>query len=95
MAYPRAQPGERWLVRGVGWRVILTRWSDKHGRLYGIRHTARYYALTPVSSKQANWGRFVRSRDLIRRDKRIRRILPLDMNLQNSPQNDREQGSRV
>lgn len=72
----RAHVGERWLILKVGWRIIVSvksgRESDKHGRLYGIRHTNRYYALTPVSSKRENWGRFVRSRDLVRRDRRVR-----------------------
>jgi len=70
MASPRAKIGERWLVKGLGWRIIIGISKDKHGRLYGVRSTVKNYALTPVSAYEKNWGRFVRSRDLIRRDKR-------------------------
>ena len=70
MASARAQVGQRWLIRGLGWRVIIGIRSDRHGRLYGVRSTVKNYALTPVSAYEKNWGRFVRSRDLIRRDKR-------------------------
>lgn len=80
MAKARAQVGQRWLVRKVGLRIIVSiksgKESDEHGRLYGIRHGARLWALTPVSSYPANWGRFVRSRDLIRRDCRVRPAVP-------------------
>lgn len=70
MASARAQVGQRWLIRGLGWRIIIGASKDKHGRLYGVRSTVKNYALTPVSAYEKNWGRFVRSRDLIRRDKR-------------------------
>jgi len=70
MASPRAKIGERWLIRGLGWRIIIGISKDRHGRLYGVRSVTKNYALTPVSAYEKNWGRFVRSRDLIRRDKR-------------------------
>lgn len=70
MASARAQVGQRWLIRGLGWRVIIGITKDRHGRLYGVRSVVKNYALTPVSAYAKNWGRFVRSRDLIRRDKR-------------------------
>ena len=77
MAKPRARVGERWLVRGLGYRVIVSIGSDEHGRLYGVRarrapYPDGYYPLTPVSSHPGNWGRFVRSRSPVRRDKRKR-----------------------
>ena len=76
MASPRARIGERWLIRSIngpgknGWRIIVGLSSDQHGRLYGVRSTVKNYPLTPISSYDKNRGRFVRSRDLLRRDKR-------------------------
>lgn len=95
MAEPRANPGERWLIRNVGWRIIVSVWSDRHGRLYGIRHPMRYYALTPVSSCWPNRGRFVRSRDLIRRDKRNHHVRPLDTDFKMTAQDGKEGPSAV
>lgn len=73
MAAPRAQVGERWLIRGIGWRRIIATRKDKHGRLYGIRCAsgpyARFYPLYAACSVDRNWGRYVRSRDLIKPDR--------------------------
>jgi hypothetical protein len=73
MPPPRAQIGERWWVDGLGWRVIVSiQHHKKQGRLYGVRDAkCPEYPLGPVSADRAR-GRFVRSRSLRRRDKRLR-----------------------
>lgn len=74
MPKPRAQIGEVWFIRGLGRRVIVAIDRDQHGRLYGVRAPTDDYPLTPVYSRNSNRGRFVRSRSLIRRDKRKQRV---------------------
>lgn len=74
MPKPRAEIGEVWFIRGLGRRVIVAIDSDRHGRLYGVRAPTCDYPLTPVYSRDSNRGRFVRSRSLIRRDKRKRHV---------------------
>lgn len=69
MPEPRAYVGERWLIRGEGWRRIIARRRDKHGALYGIRSRLRLYPLYNACSVDRNWGRYVRSRDLIKPDR--------------------------
>lgn len=72
MPKPRAKLHEVWYICGLGRRVIVAIDSDRHGRLYGVRAPTSDYPLTPVYSRDSNRGRFVRSRSLIRRDKRKR-----------------------
>lgn len=72
MPLPKATKGQRWLVRGLGLRIIMSILHDAHGRLYGVRAPTDDYPLTPRYSANANRGRYVRALDLIRRDKRKR-----------------------
>lgn len=72
----KANIGERWWVKRLGWRVIVSikEHGDKHGALYGVRDgNCPEYPLTPVSADRAR-GRFLRSRSLKRQDKRKRNI---------------------
>ena len=73
MPKPRAEIGQRWWIDGLGWRVIVSIHHDnKQGRLYGVRDgRIPEYPLGPVSGCRDR-GRFLRSRSLKRRDKRIR-----------------------
>jgi len=73
MPKAKAQVGQRWWVDGLGWRVIVSLHHDKkQGRLYGVRDgRIPEYPLGPVSGCRDR-GRFLRSRSLKRRDKRIR-----------------------
>ena len=76
MPPPRAEIGQRWWIEGLGWRVIRNRRSDKHGALYGVRDgRCPEYPLGPVSATRER-GRFLRSRSLRRRDKRVRSAYP-------------------
>ena len=84
MPKPRAEIGQRWLIAQMGpvdkktgkrtgaWRVIVSLLHDKkQGRLYGVRDgRIPEYPLGPVSGCRDR-GRFLRSRSLKRRDKRI------------------------
>jgi len=77
MPPPRAEIGQRWLIRNIlgpgrnGWRIVVALGSDEHGRLYGVRTPEGEFPLTPVSG-ESDRGRYVRSRSLIRQDKRKR-----------------------
>ena len=78
MPKAKARVGERWRVRLRGrrcWRTIaVIRHDPKQGRLYGVRDAeCPLYALMPASQSPKNNGRFLRARDLIFHDKRIRR----------------------
>lgn len=92
MPAPRAEVGQRWLIRNLhgpkkhGWRVIRWKRRDRHGRLYGICHPDGEFPLTPVTAEGPR-GRYVRSRSLIKRDRRIRRS---NLNVEAARQDARE-----
>lgn len=69
MPPPKARIGQRWWIGGLGLRIIVGQRSDRHGRLYGVRAPTRDFPLTPVSSRETNRGRYVRSRSLLKRAK--------------------------
>ena len=99
MPKAKAQVGQRWLIENMGpvkkdgrrasaWRVIVAiQHHKKQGRLYGVRDgKIPEYPLGPVSGCRDR-GRFLRSRSLIRRDKRIH---PAYLTSQTALQNQRQ-----
>ena len=93
MPNPRAEIGQRWWIQNLGLRVIVSiHHHKKQGRLYGIRDgRCPEYPLGPVSASRDR-GRFVRSRYLKRRDKRMRTAY---LTSQSRPCNQQEIGLAV